>query len=61
MGLACDECRKGSDEVPLAIKGIVYTGSPKEYVVISVLCQKCDTGEIGEQAKAKLDFELAGQ
>lgn len=53
--LVCDECGKRSDEVPLAVRGIVYTGPPEEYIVISVLCKKCDLGEAGKQATIKIE------
>lgn len=55
MSLVCDECQISCEEVPLSIKGIYYKGGPEEYVVISVLCQKCDTGEAGERAKKRIE------
>ena len=55
--LVCDECRKSSEEVPLAVMGIVWTGEPR-HVVFSVLCQKCDMGEdTAEMRMAKVETE----
>jgi len=52
--MLCDECLRSDEEVPLSIKGIIYKGSP-EYFVISILCQRCDTGEAGSQAKKRIE------
>lgn len=46
IDLFCGECGIGCDEVPLGVKGIIYTGEPK-HIVISVLCKKCEMGEEG--------------
>lgn len=53
--LVCDECKKTSEEAPLVVRGIVYTGPPKEYIVISTLCKECDEGKPGEEAKKKIE------
>jgi len=52
--MVCDECHRDSEEVPLRIQGIFYTGEPP-YAVVSILCRKCDEGEVGEKAKKKIE------
>lgn len=52
--MVCDECHRDSEEVLLVVRGIFYTGNPP-YVVVSILCKRCDVGEVGEKAKKKIE------
>lgn len=56
--MVCDECHVASEQKPLFMRGIVYTGKP-QYVVISILCQECDEGKPGEMAKERIKMSDA--